>query len=167
MRSRRSHRRQKDAADIDVTTFLNLMVVLIPFLLITAVFSRITIQELNLPQQAAGGQAPDKPLITIEVILRKDKLEIANGERITDTIEKTEEDKHNFAELSQRLRALKEKYGEEKDDAVILVEADIEYEDVIHIMDAVKVAEIPPQDPTQTELTRVPLFPKISLGDAP
>ena len=31
-----------------MTTFLNLMVVLVPFLLITAVFSRITILELNL-----------------------------------------------------------------------------------------------------------------------
>ena len=167
MKSRRGQRRQKDSADIDVTTFLNLMVVLIPFLLITAVFSRITIQELNLPQQAAGGQAPDKPLVTIEVILRKDKLEITDGERITDSIANTEDDKHNFQELSQRLQALKLKYGEEKEDAVILVEADIEYEDVIHIMDAVKVAEIPSQNPDQPGPQLMPLFPKISLGDAP
>ena len=35
-----------------MTTFLNLMVVLVPFLLITAVFSRITIVELSLPTAA-------------------------------------------------------------------------------------------------------------------
>ena len=56
--ARRHHykRRVSNTYDIDVTTFLNLMVVLIPFLLITAVFSRMTIVELNLPS-AAGGAA--------------------------------------------------------------------------------------------------------------
>ena len=45
--ARRHHykRRSKDAPELDVTTFLNLMVVLVPFLLITAVFSRLTIVE--------------------------------------------------------------------------------------------------------------------------
>ena len=57
--ARRHHykRRTKgDAHEIDVTTFLNLMVVLVPFLLITAVLSRLTIVELNLPS-AAGGES--------------------------------------------------------------------------------------------------------------
>ena len=55
--ARRHHykRRTKGPAhEIDVTTFLNLMVVLVPFLLITAVFSRLTIVELNLPSTSGG-----------------------------------------------------------------------------------------------------------------
>ena len=47
-------RTKSDAHEIDVTTFLNLMVVLVPFLLITAVFSRLTIVELDLPSSANG-----------------------------------------------------------------------------------------------------------------
>jgi hypothetical protein len=43
-----------------MTTFLNLMVVLIPFLLISAVFSRITIVELSLP----SAKAPAPPFST-------------------------------------------------------------------------------------------------------
>ena len=45
--ARRHHyqRRTKETYEIDVTTFLNLMVVLVPFLLITVVFSRITIVD--------------------------------------------------------------------------------------------------------------------------
>lgn len=164
MRARRHHyKRNKDQAEIDVTTFLNLMVVLIPFLLITAVFSRITIQELNLPQQAAGGAAPDKPLVTIEVILRQDKLQITDGDRITDTISKVE-DKHDFQSLSEKLLVLKDQY-KEKEDAIILIEPDIEYEDVIRVMDAVKIAEV--KLPDQEDIERISLFPKISLGDAP
>ena len=55
--SRRHHyrRRSSEPAELDMTTFLNLMVVLVPFLLITAVFSRITIVELSLPSSAGGG----------------------------------------------------------------------------------------------------------------
>jgi biopolymer transport protein ExbD len=45
----RHYRRKKDQLqDLELTTFLNLMVVLISFLLVTAVFSRISIQELKL-----------------------------------------------------------------------------------------------------------------------
>ena len=42
--ARRHHYKRRDrneSHEIDVTTFLNLMVVLVPFLLITAVFSRL------------------------------------------------------------------------------------------------------------------------------
>lgn len=139
------------------------MVVLIPFLLVTAVFSRITIQELNLPSEAAGGATPDKPLVTIEVIVRKDKLQLSDGKSITATINKTE-GKYDIKKLSANLLELKGKYAE-KEDATILVEPDIEYEDVIHVMDAVKVAEV--KQPGIDELQRLPLFPKLSLGDAP
>ena len=55
--ARRKHhykRRKGNDYEIDVTTFLNLMVVLIPFLLITAVFSRLTIVELDLPSNASS-----------------------------------------------------------------------------------------------------------------
>ena len=57
--ARRHHyrRRTGDPPELDMTTFLNLMVVLVPFLLITAVFSRITIVELSLPSAAEGAVA--------------------------------------------------------------------------------------------------------------
>ncbi|MFO7592563.1 MAG: biopolymer transporter ExbD [Pseudomonadota bacterium] len=174
--SRRNHsKRHNEQVELDITTFLNLMVVLIPFLLITAVFSRITIQELNLPTEAAGGAKPDEPLVTIEVIVRKDKLQLSNGNQITATIEK-KDDKYDLRTLSNYLLELKRKYSE-KEDATILVEPDIEYEDVIHVMDAVKVAELdnPDKDAEPAarqagepqEIEKMVLFPKLSLGDAP
>ena len=65
-------------AELAVTTFLNLMVVLVPFLLITAVFSRMTIVELNLPS-AAGGPSPDEIGFRPEVIVREGGIEVTNG----------------------------------------------------------------------------------------
>jgi biopolymer transport protein ExbD len=161
--SRHHYRREDQAAELDITTFLNLMVVLIPFLLVTAVFSRITIQELNLPTEAAGGNKSDKPQFSIEVIVRKGKMQITDGTKIIATI-KNVGDKYNIKTLSAKLLGLKGKHQEIKE-ATLLVEPDIEYETLIHIMDAVKIAEVKKKD--SEEIERVILFPQISLGDAP
>ncbi len=163
MSRRQNARRGSEQVELDITTFLNLMVVLIPFLLVTAVFSRITIQELNLPTEAAGGEKPDKPLVTIEVIVRKDKVQISDGKRVTSTIP-LRDGKYDIKGLSEKLLTLKGKYSE-KMDATILAEPDIEYEDLIHVMDAVKIAEV--KQPGVEEVQKVVLFPQLSLGDAP
>lgn len=166
--ARRHHYKDKnEQVELDITTFLNLMVVLIPFLLVTAVFSRITIQELNLPSQAAGGEKPDKPVVTIEVIIRKDKLQLSDGKRVTASFAAKETEKgkqYDIQGLSKHLLELKGKH-EEKEDATILVEPDIDYEQVIRVMDAVKVAEV--KQPDSDEVAKVVLFPQLSLGDAP
>ena len=44
---RKHHRRE--AVELNITAFMNLMVILVPFLLITAVFSQVAILDLNLP----------------------------------------------------------------------------------------------------------------------
>lgn len=163
--ARRHHYRKNDEqVELDITTFLNLMVVLIPFLLVSAVFSTLTIQELNVPTQASNEQKPDKPPVTIEIIVRKGKIQISDGKRITVTIPK-KDDKYDIATLSEKLLLLKGKLGEEKQDAIILLEPDIEYEDVIRVMDVVKVTEV--QKEGEEKPQRVILFPQLSLGDAP
>jgi biopolymer transport protein ExbD len=162
----RRHRRKKEPADLELTTFLNMMVVLIAFLLVTAVFSRIAIQELKLPTAAAGGAAPDKPLVTIEVIVRKNGLEIGDGKRVVATMPKSG-DKYDLPKLSQHLQSLKKQFSE-KTDATLLVEPDIAYEDMITVMDAVKAVRLrqPGQD-GQEEVETILLFPDLSVGDAP
>ncbi len=72
--ARRHHdrRRTKETPGMDVTTFMNLMVVLVPFLLITAVFSRIAVVELTLPS-SSGGSADNKPAFMVEVIVRSQR----------------------------------------------------------------------------------------------
>lgn len=162
-KSRHHYRRTDQQAELDVTTFLNLMVVLIPFLLVTAVFSRITIQELHLPTEAAGGAKQDRPQISVEVIVRKDLIQLSDGNKITSTI-KNQANDYNIKELSQQLQDLKDKNKEIKE-ATLLIEPEIEYEAMIHIMDAVKGAEVKKMDGNGVD--RVVLFPNISVGDAP
>jgi biopolymer transport protein ExbD len=156
-------RRKIEEVELDITTFLNLMVVLIPFLLLTAVFTKITIQELNLPTQAGGAAAPKKPPVVIEVMVRKNSLQIGDGKKITETIPKVNQ-KYNYKKLSESLLVIKED-NKDKDDIAVLIEPDVEYESVIGVMDAVKFAEV--SKPGQEKPTKVALFPQVSIGDAP
>ena len=155
-------RRRAETPGLDVTTFLNLMVVLIPFLLITAVFSRVTIMELSVPTRA-GGSALNRPNFAIEVIVRKTGLEIANGSSVEAAIPK-KNDQYDMQMLYEMLMRLKARFPQ-KEDATILMEPEIEYNYLIQIMDAVRGAEV--QAEGSEKVDKVVLFPNISIGDAP
>jgi biopolymer transport protein ExbD len=162
--ARRHHyrRRAKDAPELDITSFLNLMVVLIPFLLISAVFSRVTIVELSVPT-ASGGSALSQPNFSIEVIVRKAGFELANGSSVVAAIPR-KDDQYDMQMLSQMLIRLKDSYPE-KDDATVLMEPEIEYDQLIRVMDTVRETEV--QEQEMGEARRRVLFPNISIGDAP
>ena len=162
--TRRYHkkRRMQETGELDVTTFLNLMVVLIPFLLVSAVFSRVTIMELSVPT-SAGGTESNSPNFSIEVIVRKTGLEIANGSYVEAAIPK-KDDQYDMEMLSEMLMRLKARYPE-KEDATILMEPEIAYDYLIQIMDAVRAVEIREDD--GEEVKKMVLFPNISIGDAP
>ena len=162
--SRRHHyrRRAKDPAELDMTTFLNLMVVLLPFLLITAVFSWITIVELSLPT-STGGVAPSQPSFRVEVIVRDTGLEIANGSTVIATLPKVE-DEYDLEKLSELVMSLKRDYPN-TDDASVLLEPNIEYDHLIQVMDVVRSVERAGTE--DEEPIRVALFTDIAIGDAP
>ena len=157
----------KEPPELDITTFLNLMVVLIPFLLISAVFSRVAILELSVPTSAGGG-ASNTPDLSIEVIVRKAGFELANGAQVVAAIPKKDE-QYDMKRLSELLIRLKADYPH-KEDATILMEPDIEYDYLIQFMDRVRAAEIRPEGsdaPNDEEVQKLVLFPSISIGDAP
>ncbi len=145
-----------------MTTFLNLMVVLVPFLLITAVISRITVIELSLPT-SAGGSTVAEPTLRVEVIVRADGLELTESDTVLARIPKVDE-AYDLEALNERVVALKRQYPDH-DEASVLLEPNIEYDHLIQVMDAMRSAVITVDG--QTELTRVALFTNLSIGDAP
>jgi len=163
--ARRHHykrRTKENAYEIDVTTFLNLMVVLVPFLLITAVFSRLTIVELNLPS-SAGGPSSNEDGFRVEVVVREAGIEISNGSATIATIPK-KEDEYDFETLSDFMVELKLEYPVH-DAASVLMETQIPYDYLIQVMDIVRSVEVPIEDTEEYELFA--LFSEISVGDAP
>jgi biopolymer transport protein ExbD len=152
----------KEDLELNVTTFLNLMVVLVPFLLITAVFSRMAVIELNLPSSASGATAEIgfRP----EIIVRELGLEITNGKEIIAAIPKVDGE-YDIAALAQLMRSLKGDYSE-VEAASVLVEPQIPYDYLIQVMDVVRSADIP-DDTAENGFVRVALFPAIAVGEAP
>ncbi len=164
MARRRHHYKRRVGAtyEIDVTTFLNLMVVLVPFLLITAVFSRLTIVELNLPS-AAGGAASNEESFRVEVIVRDEGMEISNGSVTIASIPKAD-DEYDFESLSDLVVELKREYPEQEA-ASVLMESQIPYDYLIQVMDIVRAVEVPTG--VDDEVEYYALFSEISVGEAP
>lgn len=162
--ARRQHhyrRPAREPGDLDMTTFLNLMVALIPFLLVTAVFSRIQIVELSLP--SANSSASTQAGLRVEVIVREQGLELTNGNDVIAALPRVKGD-YDLETLSRLMLSLKRDHPE-AEAASVLLEPDIAYDHLIRVMDVVRSAEragegaLPP--------TRVALFTDISVGDAP
>ncbi|MFU8815530.1 MAG: ExbD/TolR family protein [Pseudomonadales bacterium] len=164
-RTHHYRRRTKEPAELDMTTFLNLMVVLVPFLLITAVFSQITIVELSLPT-GSSASTPSEPTFRVEVVVRETGLEISNGTAVIAALPKVD-DEYDLATLGDYLLSLKRDYPD-KDEASVLLEPHIEYDHLIQVMDVVRSSEhrLEGEDGL-VEIVRAPLFPEISIGDAP
>ena len=161
MRSRWRQNRRHEPADLNITAFMNLMVILVPFLLITAVFSRMAILELNLP--SSNDQANvDEPTMQLEVIVRRDRIEVGerNGGLLTGLPRVDGE--YDLAALTDYLKRVKATFPD-KLDATILLEPDVPYDVLVQVMDAVRIFEAEEDG----ELVKAELFPEISIGDAP
>ena len=163
IRRRRGGRRQRgDSTELNITAFMNLMVILVPFLLITAVFSRLAILELNLPGSSTEPVDRQDQTFQLEVIIRTDKIEVGDRNQGLLGIYPNNADGYDYDALSGKLSALKKAYPS-KTDAAILLESDIPYDTLIQVMDRVRIAEVIEDD----SIVRSELFPDISIGDAP
>ena len=164
IRRRRGGRRHNDdTADLNITAFMNLMVILVPFLLITAVFSRLAILELNLPGSSTEPVDPQDQVFQLEVIVRTDKIEVGDrNQGLLGIYPNSEEGDYDYEALSGKLSELKDRYPD-KTDAAILLEWDVEYDTLVQVMDRVRVEE----EIIDESIVRSDLFPDISIGDAP
>jgi biopolymer transport protein ExbD len=179
---RKKFARKYKPTELLLVPMIDIFTVLVTFLLMTAVFSRITIIELDLPSSAS---APSEPRLRLEVIVRKLGFELTNGSALIATIPKLPGGEYDFATLSQLAVALKRDHPD-ADDASVLLEPDIEYDQLVQVMDAIRSTELPladasgaapdagsaPAAPAGREVapappTRVALFTDIAVGDAP
>ncbi len=165
IRSRRGGRRHnEDTAELNITAFMNLMVILVPFLLITAVFSRLAILELNLPGSSSEPVEPQDQVFQLEVIVRSDKIEVGDRNQGLLGVYPNTDGGYDYEAVANKLQELKKRYPK-KTDASILLEQEIAYDTLVQIMDTVRVAEIVDED--LESVAREDLFPDISIGDAP
>ncbi len=160
--SRRIQRRKHPAAELNITAFMNLMVVLVPFLLMTAVFSQITILDLNLPPPGAQDSTePKKPPYELRVTIREKMLVISDNRLGLIKRIPLRNGKHNYPVLKQTLKQVKARIPGHSN-ITILAEPKTSYDDLIRTMDNARSyrAEV------DGVLLLAELFPDISIGDA-
>jgi biopolymer transport protein ExbD len=163
IRGRRAGRRHnEETAELNITAFMNLMVILVPFLLMTAVFSRLAIIELNLPGSSSEPANQQDLTFQLEVTVRKDQIEVGDRNQGRFGVYKNSEDGYDFDALSEKLSDIKKRYPQ-KTDVAILLESDIAYDTLVQVMDRVRIA----QKVENGTIVRSELFPDISIGDAP
>jgi len=160
-RIRNRQLRHKDTPELEITAFMNLMVILVPFLLITAVFSHLTVLQLNLPSSGAASKNK-KPDFELQVIIRKNFITLADSRGGLIKRIKNNKKGYNYAYLAKTLRQIKSRFPN-KTNASILSAPNISYETLVSVMDSVRSY----QALEEGEIINAELFPDISIGDAP
>jgi biopolymer transport protein ExbD len=160
-RAIRNHAKYRGRNDLNIVPMIDMMVILVFFLLFTAVFSNTNILELNLP--APNSSVPELPKgLQLEVIVRKNTIEIADRNSGVLRALPRKEGEYDYKGLSDFLQFVKSKYPTVMA-ANVLMEEDIPYDVLVQTMDSVRLFE---KDDAPL-FTKVELFPDISVGDAP
>lgn len=156
-------RLRKESAHLEVTAFINVIVVLVPFLLSTAVFSHLSVLELSLPAQNSGVEQLKVDDLKLEIVIRPDAVEV--GDRIGGLIQRIANTPQGYdlATLATLMQQIKAKFPNTKT-ASVLAQPNTPYDVLVQVMDAVR--EVRPPG-TAAKAPSLELFPDISIGDAP
>jgi len=157
----RHHKQARQDAELNLVPLIDVFTVLVFFLLVTAVFSRTTILGLHLPERSSA-EAPPDHLPNIEVVVRRGNIEAGDRDNGPMQTLVNRNQGYDLQGLSELLQQLKVRYPQHRA-VTLLVEPDISYDQLVQVMDAVRMTHAP----VDTAAIRAELFPDISIGDAP
>jgi len=161
----RRHKKPKEEAELNVTSFMNLMIVLVPVLLLNMVFSQLAVLDLRLPAgDQSGAVAPED--VTLEVTIRKSGFTVARTYQeqteVIATLPATAKGL-DYAALSTALQDVKKNsVFADKKDITLLAEPETDYQTLVTVMDTVRIYPAV----VAASLVDALLFPDISLGEA-
>ena len=160
----RRHKKAQKEAELDITSFMNLMIVLVPVLLLNMVFAQTAVLDLKLPLGSSSGAPINPEEVSVEVTIRKTGMQVivaAGGASrlIGDIPVKT--GAHDFAKLSTVLKNVKYNFPDKRD-LVLLPAKDVSYQVLVATMDAARSYETV----VAASVVDAVLFPEVSLGEA-
>lgn len=164
----RIRKRQREEADLEITSFMNLMIILVPVLLMSMVFSHITVLDLTLPDLAADSSAstesPENQMLELVILQDRFVVNYPAGTPLKTVLKKDGE--YDYPLLSQVLQEVKRLLQDrdvQKRDIFILSQPDTDYQTIVSAMDTVRSFKAV----VAASVVDAELFPEISLGDAP
>lgn len=158
-----------DDAELDVTSFMNLMIVLVPVLLLSMTFTQVTVLDIKLPDLTGGVYNSEDSQSQLEVLVKPEGFSVVypTGTVLkeiplkTETLESGEEiSSFDYIALSQVLQAVKQQLPDKRD-IVVTATSTTDYQNLITTMQTVKAYKTV----VAANLVEIELFPEISLGD--
>ncbi len=158
---RRNHARyHRGRDDLNIVPMIDMMVILVFFLIFTAVFSKTNIVQLNLP--ASSSTPVDLPkTLKLEVIIRPDELVVNDRNSGPLRTLANTAGGYDLDALSQFIRQIKSQFPQ-MTDATVLPGPAVSYDTLIQVMDTVRVYQEP-----VAPFSKAELFPDIAIADAP
>ncbi|MEX1033642.1 MAG: biopolymer transporter ExbD [Cellvibrionaceae bacterium] len=155
-----------DDAELDITSFMNLMIVLVPVLLLSITFTQISIHEINLPDLTGGAAVSEKSQAQLEVVVNSEGFSVYYPDRRSlvselPLLETESGTAYDFQGLSAVLQDIKSQMSERRD-ILLLADRQLDYQSLVSTMDVVKSY----RTVLAASVVEVELFPEISLGDA-
>ncbi len=137
--------RKRDEPDVNIIPVMNIFLLLIPFLLLTAAFVKIAIIDLSLPSLSKGGHAKqqqEQKKLTLVILAVKDTgFQLKSpGFKFT-PIMKTQTG-YDFKTLATQLREIKTK-NIAAEDIIVSPAASIKYDTIIKVMDQCRESGFP------------------------
>jgi biopolymer transport protein ExbD len=159
---RRNHARYHQGRDdLNIVPMIDMMVILVFFLIFTAVFSKTNILQLNLP--ASSTEVPlDLPKdLKLEVIIRPDDIVVNDRNSGPLKILPNTPTGLDLDGLSEFMRRVKSQYPQ-MTEATILPSPATAYDTLVQVMDTVRIYQIP-----VAPFSKAELFTDIAIADAP
>ncbi|MBC8181653.1 biopolymer transporter ExbD [candidate division KSB1 bacterium] len=129
-------RRIKDV-DVNIIPVMNIFLLLIPFLLLTAAFVRLAIVEISLPtlgkNRAKQVQETPKNLVAILLSVKETGFQLKSPGFIFKPVNKIN-NQYNYDIIVEQLKQIKNKHPH-AEDIFIAPEAKVKYDIIIKVMD--------------------------------
>jgi biopolymer transport protein ExbD len=160
----------REEIEVNLIPVMNLFVTLIPFLLLAAAFLHVGVIATSLPSQTdeTSDIAADKLSVTVNLLVEDEGIQVSASNAVLEeetlnqlaiTVPKTDKG-YDLELLGRALHEIKLRY-KNSDTVVVLPTDDIQYQEVIRILDASR--EMVFNRGTADEL-KVPLFPVVVLS---
>ena len=154
-----------DEAELEITSFMSLMIVLVPVLLLSMTFTQITVLDVKLPELTGGPAVSQTEQSQLEIRIAEDGFKVFYPENVLvkeiPLAETEEGDAYDYVQLSQVMQEVKRQLPEKRD-VLVLSEPNIDYQNLVFTMDAIKSYKTV----VATSVVEIELFPEISLGDS-
>ena len=160
MRRRWQRLKNREPQSVDVTAFLSLMVILVPFLLVTAVFSRTAVLDVQAAAVESEATAVESP--ALRIVIRAETFDVGPvGQQGAHSLSRTVGAPALDA-LAQEIMSLQREHPDTRQ-AIVLVEPQISYETLVQVLDILRDAA-----PVEDDVSGSgPRFLQVALGPAP